>query len=156
MTKITSVTGNILDSEANAIINPVNCVGIMGKGLALQFKTRFPENFRIYKKFCDEGKLKPGIILSVRCKVHEKEFLIMNFPTKRHWKDKSKIEDIEAGLGTLIKSIHDFNITSIAIPPLGCGLGGLEWAEVRSLLEKTFLSLDCNIEVFLYEQRGGR
>ncbi|MBZ0258634.1 macro domain-containing protein, partial [bacterium] len=123
-------TGNLLKADAEALVNTVNCVGFMGKGIALQFKQAFPENFKSYERACKKGEVKIGEIF-----VHDQHSMInpkyiFNFPTKNHWKGKSKIEDIKSGLDSLVKNIKRFGIKSIAIPPLGCGLGGLEWNEV--------------------------
>lgn len=128
--------GNILTENAEALVNTVNCVGIMGRGLALQFKEVFPENFKSYAVACKQNQVQPG-----RMFVYETDQLtnpryIINFPTKRHWRDKSRIEDIDAGLIALAEQIRSHNILSIAIPALGCGLGGLDWLEVRPRIEK--------------------
>ncbi|MDB5550498.1 MAG: Appr-p processing domain protein, partial [Rhizobium sp.] len=123
MADIEITTGDIFAANAEAIVNAVNCVGIMGRGIALQLKRRFPANFRSYAAACKAGEVQPG-----RMFVHDNDALarpryIINFPTKRHWKDKSRIEDIEAGLTALAQEIKDCSIRSIAIPALGVGLG---------------------------------
>lgn len=138
--------GNIFESGAYALVNPVNCVGIMGKGLALQFKNQFPENFKLYKQLCDEGGLQPGKLLLVE----ESDHLIINFPTKRHWKDKSLIEDIDTGLKVLAQQIIKKKIQSIAIPALGCGLGGLEWDQIKTLLNLYLHNIE-DIQIIIYE-----
>jgi O-acetyl-ADP-ribose deacetylase (regulator of RNase III) len=140
------VQGDILQSDAEALVNPVNCVGVMGKGLALQFKQAFPGNFKVYKRACADGAMKPGRMLAWST---GDDRYIINFPTKRHWKDKSCLEDIEAGLKGLMWTILYLDIRSIAIPPLGCGLGGLRWQDVRPLIETAFDG--SNVEVFIYE-----
>jgi O-acetyl-ADP-ribose deacetylase (regulator of RNase III) len=145
--------GDILKSEADALVNTVNCVGVMGRGIALQFKNAFPENFKAYKAACKREAVQPG-----RMFVFETEQLtpprwIINFPTKRHWRGKSRIEDIEAGLADLVKVIRDKNIRSIAIPPLGSGLGGLDWNEVRPRIERALGALD-NMQALVYEPNG--
>lgn len=119
------VNGNLLDAEAEALVNTVNCVGFMGKGIAAQFKNKFPENYRAYKRACDDKKVKPGSIFAFETGLINNPKFILNFPTKRHWRDKSRIEDIESGLEDLISLIKKLGIKSIAIPALGCGLGGL-------------------------------
>ena len=122
---ITYKQGNILFEQTDAIINTVNCVGIMGRGIALQFKKSYPDNFKAYKQACDKGEVQPGkmFIYSLGSLFSPK--YIINFPTKRHWKGKSNIKDIQAGLLALKNDIQTLEIKSIAIPPLGCGLGGL-------------------------------
>src|ERR1700750_847473 len=130
-------TGDILQTDAEALVNTVNCVGIMGRGIALQFKKAFPTNYEEYEKACHHNLVQPGKMF-----VHETNQLsnpryIINFPTKRHWRGKSHIEDIESGLKALVQEIRARNIRSIAIPPLGSGLGGLDWTAVRPLIERT-------------------
>lgn len=126
--------GDILQAEADALVNTVNCVGIMGRGIALQFRNAFPANFKAYKAACDREQVRPG-----RMFVHETGQLnprfIINFPTKRHWRGKSRMQDIESGLVALVAEIRERGIQSIALPPLGCGLGGLDWNEVRPRIE---------------------
>ncbi len=116
--------GDILISDAEAIVNTVNCVGVMGRGIALQFKLKFPENYRFYKATCDQGRMMVGKVLVFKQESVSKPKYIINFPTKRHWKGKSKIEDISKGLDSLITEVKRLNIKSIAIPALGSGLGG--------------------------------
>lgn len=145
--------GDILKSDAEALVNTVNCVGIMGRGIALQFKKRFPENFKQYKAACDAKELHPGEMF-----VHETGDMtnprwIINFPTKRHWRQKSRMEDIEPGLAALRKEIEDRKIRSIAIPPLGCGLGGLNWPDVRKRIEAALADLE-DVDIRLYEPKG--
>lgn len=134
-------TGDILKADTQAIVNTVNCVGVMGRGLALQFKGAFPANFRLYKTACDRGEVQPGRMLVYDRGALNSPRYIINFPTKRHWKDKSRIEDIKCGLTALEVEIESRGIESIAIPPLGCGLGGLDWAEVRPLIEEAIGSI---------------
>lgn len=146
-------TGDILASEAEALVNTVNCVGVMGRGIALQFKKAFPENFKAYKAACDREEVQPG-----RMFVFERDTLtgpkyIINFPTKRHWKGNSRIEDIEAGLDALEAEVLDRGIRSIALPPLGSGLGGLRWEEVRSRIEAKLGGLK-DVRTFVYEPFG--
>jgi len=142
--------GNLLEDDAEALVNTVNCVGVMGKGIALQFKQAYPEMFSEYEKAYRRGELQPGKMhVFIRDSFFPPKYII-NFPTKRHWKHKSRIEDIELGLADLVKVIEKLGIRSIAIPPLGCGNGGLHWGEVRRKIEAVFESLP-NIEVHLYE-----
>jgi O-acetyl-ADP-ribose deacetylase (regulator of RNase III) len=142
--------GDSLEADAEALVNSVNCVGVMGRGIALQFREAFPDNYKQYKLACDQEMLKPGIML-----VHDTGRLtnpryIINFPTKRHWKGNSRIEDITAGLPALVEEVRRRGIRSIAIPPLGCGLGGLDWAEVRPLIARAFSALP-DVHVLVYE-----
>lgn len=146
-------TGNLFSEEAEALVNTVNCVGVMGRGIAYQFKVNYPGNFKAYKKACDQGLVQPG-----RMFVHNTGQLngpkfIINFPTKRHWRGKSRVQDIEAGLESLAREIEERDIQSIAIPPLGSGLGGLDWHEVRNLLEGTFGGIR-NRRVVVFEPGG--
>src|SRR6266446_2915424 len=114
-------TGDILEADAEALVNTVNCVGIMGRGVALQFKNAYPENFKAYQSACARGEVQPGrmFVFETGQLTHPK--YIINFPTKRHWRGKSRIEDIEAGLKALVEELQSRNIRSVAIPPLGSG-----------------------------------
>ena len=114
-------TGNILQEQTDAIINTVNCVGIMGRGIALQFKQMYPENFKAYKQACDKGEVEPGKMFIYNSGLLFNPKYIINFPTKRHWKGKSRVQDIKSGLVALKEDIINYKIKSIAIPPLGCG-----------------------------------
>jgi O-acetyl-ADP-ribose deacetylase (regulator of RNase III) len=145
--------GDILKADAEALVNTVNCVGVMGRGIALQFRKAFPENFTEYKSACDKKQLHPGEMLIHDLNRFENPKYVINFPTKRHWKGKSKIEDIELGLNALVEEVRNRNIHSIAIPPLGCGLGGLNWKQVKSEIRRAFESLP-NVHVLLYEPAG--
>lgn len=139
--------GNLFLADVEALINPVNTVGVMGKGLALQFKNKYPECFNLYVKACKDGTLKPGIVQIIIRESNPK--YIINFPTKLDWRNPSKIEYIKEGLDDLITKIDIYNIISVAIPALGCGLGGLDWEEVKQLITDKFKNL--NIKVLLYE-----
>jgi O-acetyl-ADP-ribose deacetylase (regulator of RNase III) len=127
--------GDILTEDAEALVNTVNCVGIMGRGIALQFKNAFPENFKSYAAACNRNELQPGRMFVFETGKLTNPRYIINFPTKRHWRGKSRMKDIDAGLVALAKEIRSRNIRSIAIPPLGSGLGGLDWFEVRPRIE---------------------
>ena len=129
-------TGNILTEDAEALVNTVNCVGYMGRGIALQFKKAYPDNFKSYSAACKREEVQPGRMFIFETDQLTNPYYIINFPTKRHWKGKSRIEDIDAGLVALAEEIRSHNIQSIAIPPLGSGLGGLDWFEVRPRIEK--------------------
>lgn len=142
--------GNILLEDVEAIINTVNCVGIMGRGIALQFKKSYPENFQEYEKACKREEVKPGkMFIHTRSKLFNPRYII-NFPTKRHWKGKSSITDIENGLIALKEDIKTLGIKSIAIPPLGCGLGGLNWNEVKKLINEKLGDID-GVEIIVFE-----
>lgn len=142
--------GDILKADAEALVNTVNCIGIMGKGIALQFKKAFPENFLHYKAVCDRKELQPGkLFIYETSRLYNPKYIV-NFPTKNHWKEKSQITYIETGLSALMEEIRKRSISSIAIPPLGCGLGGLQWEEVRSIIIDIF-EQEPHVEVQLYE-----
>jgi len=128
--------GNLLEAHTQSLVNTVNTVGVMGKGIALQFKDAFPTNFKIYAAACKKKELQIGKLLVVKEQTFEGEKIIINFPTKTEWYMKSKYEYIEEGLKELAKLIDEHKITSIAIPPLGCGNGGLKWEKVKALIEK--------------------
>lgn len=145
-------TGDILKSQAEALVNTVNCVGIMGRGVALQFKNTFPENFKVYAAACKRGEVQPGKMLLFETGELSPRYII-NFPTKRHWRGKSRVEDIEAGLVDLVDLIRVKNIRSIALPPLGSGLGGLDWRDVRSRIEAALRPLD-QVQITVYEPNG--
>ncbi len=141
-------SGDIIRDEADALVNTVNCVGVMGRGIALQFKKAFPRNFEEYRNACRKGEVVPG-----RMFVTEHDGLIgprfiVNFPTKRHWRGNSRIEDIESGLTSLRRVIQERDIDSIAIPPLGSGLGGLNWSNVRDRIVAALGSVDVAVHVY--------
>ena len=138
--------GNIFNSSCEFLVNPVNCVGVMGKGLALEFKNKYPLNFQKYKAFCDNASFHIGNLLIVPV---DNKFIV-NFPTKKHWKNKSDLEFIKIGLEELKVAIKDFNIKSIAIPKLGCGLGGLDWNEVFDLIKDFHNSIVDNVLVQVF------
>jgi len=146
---ISYVKGNILHDQADAIINTVNTVGVMGKGLALQFKKAFPDNFKVYKAACDNDQLVTGKVLTVSLESLSSPHYIINFPTKAHWKGKSKIEYIEQGLKDLKKEVSKLQLQSVAIPALGSGLGGLPWPQVEGLI-KQHLNDMPNVEWRVY------
>jgi O-acetyl-ADP-ribose deacetylase (regulator of RNase III) len=147
--------GNLLQADAEAIVNAVNCVGVMGRGLAAQFKAAYPENFKAYAASCKRREVVPGRMFSFETGQLTNPRFIVNFPTKRHWRDKSRVEDIEAGLIELIEEVKKRGIKSIAIPPLGCGLGGLDWKDVRPLIERAFAAVpDVRALVFEPNDEG--
>jgi O-acetyl-ADP-ribose deacetylase (regulator of RNase III) len=146
-------SGDILQEDAEAIINTVNCVGVMGRGIALQFKNAFPQNFKAYAAACKKDEVQPGRMFVFETGQLTNPRYIINFPTKRHWRGMSRMEDIETGLKDLVEVIHRYNIVSIAIPPLGSGLGGLEWVDVKTRIEAALEPL-TNIHVIIYEPKG--
>lgn len=142
--------GNLLKQDAEALVNTVNCVGVMGRGVALEFKKNFSENYKFYKEACKKGEVRPGFMFVFDTHSLLGPKIIINFPTKRHWKEKSRLEDVEAGLVDLVKVLRERQIQSVAIPPLGCGLGGLDWNIVRPMIEQS-LSVLPDVHVILYE-----
>ena len=146
---IRHATGNLLQTDAEALVNTVNCDGFMGKGIALQFKQAWPENFDAYAKACRAKEVRPGHMLVWESGRMVNPRYIINFPTKRHWREKSRLEDIRDGLRALVVDVQRLGIKSIAVPPLGCGNGGLDWSEVRPLIESAFEELrDVNVQMF--------
>ena len=145
--------GNILEANAEALVNTVNCVGVMGRGIALQFRNAFPDNYRAYKAACDRKEIVPGRVFVFDLNRFENPRLVVNFPTKNHWKGKSRMEDIESGLADLVRALREHHVKSIALPPLGCGLGGLKWSDVRSAIERAFSAVS-DVRVILFEPEG--
>jgi O-acetyl-ADP-ribose deacetylase (regulator of RNase III) len=145
--------GDILRTDAEAIVNTVNCVGIMGRGIALQFKNAYPANFEAYAEACAVGAVEPGRMFVFETGYLTNPKFIVNFPTKRHWKGKSRIEDIESGLKDLRSVILKHHIHSIAIPPLGAGLGGLQWSDVRPRIITALEDLS-DVRVRLFDPGG--
>src|ERR1700677_2330936 len=131
MAMIEFKTGDNLQADVEPLVNTVNCVGIMARGIALQFKNDFPENFKAYEAACAREEVQPGKMFVFETRTLTNPKFIINFPTKRHWRGKSRIEDIDSGLIALKEEIRRRGIRSIAIPPLGSGLGGLNWSDVR-------------------------
>lgn len=154
MATFKNCTGSIFDSQCEVLVNPVNCVGVMGKGLALEFKKRYPEMFEDYVEMCEQRILRIGLVI-LTC-----NSTLVLFPTKRHWRDSSKIEDIISGLNAL-GNVLAYRIDymkreqSIAIPALGCGLGGLDWADVEPLIREKLGTIDW-LDVELYGPHGSR
>jgi len=147
---INYVTGNILDSEAQAIVNTVNTLGVMGKGIALQFKKAYPNNYKSYSVACKNNEVVVGkMFVTIDSNISSGEKIIINFPTKRDWRKPSEYVYIEDGLDDLIDVIKHNQIKSIAIPPLGAGNGGLKWEKVKKIIEDKLSNF--NIEIFVYE-----
>lgn len=136
--------GDIFESGADALVNPVNCVGVMGKGLALEFKHRCPENFDSYVAACRSGHLRPGKALVTR----SEGFHVINVPTKRHWSDRSSLSLVESALQATRKAARQFGWPSVAVPALGCGLGGLPWNEVLPRIEDVLGPEACAFKIY--------
>jgi O-acetyl-ADP-ribose deacetylase (regulator of RNase III) len=143
------VEGNLLESQAEALVNTVNTVGVMGKGIALQFKNAYPENYKQYVQACKDKTIGIGklLVTEEQTLMYGKK-IIVNFPTKTDWRKPSEYSYIEQGLTALVQIIQTRGIKSIAIPPLGAGNGGLDWSRVKSLIEKHLSTLDCQVMVY--------
>ena len=150
---IRKVKGNLLNADVQALVNTVNTVGVMGRGVALQFKQAFPDNYKAYKQACDEGRVKIGEMFVFDLGGLHKTRYIINFPTKKHWRGKSRYDYIEAGLVSLVAEIQQHDIKSIALPPLGCGLGGLNWNQVYRYIQD-YLGPINSVDVLVYEPTG--
>lgn len=143
-------TGDIFAEDVEALVAPVNCEGVMGRGLAEQFKKNFPKNSKEYER----AEIKPGSMFVFDTRGFFNPKYIINFPTKRDWRRKSRMEDIESGLASLEKEIRTRRIRSIAIPALGCGLGGLEWREVRERMEAKLKPLaEDGVQIVIFEPK---
>ena len=142
-------TGDIFDEDVEALVNTVNCVGVMGRGIALQFKNRFPDNFRAYAEACKRDEVRPGRMFICETKQLSNPRYVINFPTKRHWRGKSRIEDIRSGLDALASEIQERGIRSVAIPPLATNLGGLDWDVVRPMIETAVGALE-GVDVIVF------
>ena len=146
--------GDLLkQDDVDAIVNTVNCVGVMGKGIALQFRNKWPENFHAYEIACKAKKVRPGTMFVFDSGGLVKPNFIINFPTKDHWRGKSSLKFIRAGMSDLVAHIRRLGIRSIAIPPLGCGNGGLHWDDVRPVIESAFVELP-EVDVRLFPPDG--
>lgn len=150
---ITSTHGDLLRDESEAIVNTVNCVGVMGRGIALQFRNTYPKNFKAYAMACQREEVQPGRMFVYETGELTGPRFIINFPTKRHWRDKSRIDDIDAGLEALVELLREKKIRSIALPPLGCGLGGLDWSQVKPRIVAALGVLD-DVKVTIFEPEG--
>lgn len=142
--------GNIFEASAEALVNTVNTVGVMGKGVALQFKRAFPDNYKAYAAACKRGEVQVGKVFVHHRNTLENPRYIINFPTKRHWRGRSRLEYIRAGLEDLVDEARHLDVRSIALPPLGCGNGGLAWEEVLPLIEEASERLP-EVEFLVYE-----
>jgi len=143
-------TGNIIESNAEALVNTVNTVGVMGKGIALAFKKAFPENYKIYREAFKSGQLNIGELLITTTNQLSPKYII-NFPTKKHWRERSEMNFVETGMKALVKEIRQRAIKSVAIPPLGCGNGGLKWEKVKPLILRELEAVQDDVEVIIYE-----
>ena len=141
--------GDIFRSGAEALVNPVNCVGVMGAGLAKQFRERFPENYRVYRDVCRAGDLEPGSVLAVYDCTNARRQWIINLPTKRDWRDPSRLDWIASGLDALAAEVRRTEVWSVAVPMIGCGLGGLGWRDVRPMIGAAFAGLP-DVDVMVY------
>jgi O-acetyl-ADP-ribose deacetylase (regulator of RNase III) len=145
---ITYVAGDIFDSDVDCIVNPVNTVGVMGGGLALEFKKRYPHMFQMYTKHCNSGALQVGRIMFYRAVDDTK--IICLFPTKDDWRNPSKLEFIERGLKAFTRHYQEWDIKSVAFPKLGCGLGGLDWEHhVRPMMEQHLGELPIEVSIYV-------
>jgi O-acetyl-ADP-ribose deacetylase (regulator of RNase III) len=134
--------GDVFTTPADILVNPVNCVGVMGAGLALAFKQRYPAMFKAYQEACAAGEVRPGHLHIWRSP------WIINFPTKRHWRDASRYEDVATGLGALRACLAPLGPVTVALPALGCGRGGLDWLRVRRLIQAKLQDLPATIRVY--------
>ncbi|EAY30457.1 macro domain-containing protein [Microscilla marina] len=141
--------GSLFDEDVVAIVNPVNTVGVMGKGLALEFKKRFPTNYDLYRAACKNDEVHTGQMFVTH--TDNTPGIIVNFPTKQHWRGKSKLAYVSEGLDDLAKVIAAEKMASIALPPLGCGYGGLAWTEVKRLIEEKLSEVANDVEVIVFE-----
>lgn len=142
---VTVKVGDMFDSDAQTLVNTVNCVGVMGKGVALEFKNRFPEMFEDYLARCTAGEVRLGQPYLYRSLMPP---WVLNFPTKDHWRSVSRLEDIEQGLTYLLRHYRQWGIASLAVPPLGCGQGQLEWRVVGPTLYRYFKQMEIPVELY--------
>jgi O-acetyl-ADP-ribose deacetylase (regulator of RNase III) len=151
---IRNVAGDLLRQDADALVNTVNTAGIMGKGIALQFKRAWPEMFRDYEAACARGDVRIGAMHVWATGSLTNPRFIINFPTKRHWRSGSKLEDIDLGLTDLLRVIREYDLRSIAIPPLGCGNGGLDWTEVEPLIHRHLTPIAEQVDIRIFPPAG--
>ena len=151
---IRNVTGDLLRQDSDALVNTVNTVGIMGKGIALQFKRAWPEMFADYMVACERGEVRLGHMHVWSTGSLTSPRYIVNFPTKAHWRSRSRLADIESGLHDLVRVIAEREIKSIAVPPLGCGNGGLEWADVEPLIHRVLGPIETAVDIRIFAPAG--
>ena len=144
---IRNVTGDLLKDDADALVNAVNTAGVMGKGIALQFKKTWPEMFKAYAAACRNGEVELGHMHVWRAGSGR---YIINFPTKQHWRSRSTIPGIESGLQDLVEVIRTHYLTSLALPPLGCGHGGLTWPDVEPVIHRALTPIATDVDVRIY------
>lgn len=144
-------TGSLFNSGCQALVDPVNCMGVHGKGLALEFKKRWPGAVELFSKECRLGEVEPGNVWNQYVGVNPKWLLF--FPTKIHWRDASKLEYIESGLEDLISDIQELEITSVALPALGCGLGGLDWRIVKPVMEEAARRMLVKVDIYAPQEK---
>ncbi|MEV6810579.1 macro domain-containing protein [Micromonospora sp. NPDC051296] len=142
-------SGDLLDADTNALVNAVNTVGVMGKGIALAFRHAHPGNYAAYRAACAAGKVRVGRMFVYDSGRPGRHRYVINFPTKSHWRSRSRLADVAAGLPDLVRILREHRITSVAVPALGCGNGGLDWADVRPLIETALADLP-DVRVYLY------
>lgn len=142
--------GNLMESACEAIVNTVNCIGVMGKGIALKFKQRYPEVFRAYNSACRRGEVRVG---QVHCLRASDGKLVINFPTKEHWRNSSRIEWIEEGMRDLVRAVRAHEVKSLAMPRLGCGNGGLDWDDVHPVVVEGLSPVKDDVRVTIYGER---
>jgi len=142
--------GNLIEAPTEALVNTVNEVGVMGKGIALMVREAFPESARVYQQACERGEVRVGRVLVTQNKTLFGPRWIIHFPTKKHWRHPSRLEWVREGLADLVRVVRENGIRSLAMPPLGCGNGGLEWSQVRREIEAALASLQ-DVEVIVYE-----
>src|SRR6266496_1173852 len=140
--------GNVLDADVEALVNTVNTEGVMGKGVALQFRRAFPENYEAYAAACRRKEVQLGRMFVCETHLLDGPGLIINFPTKRHWRSKSRLVDIETGLIDLRRVLEERSVRSVALPALGCGLGGLRWEDVEPRIEAALGDLPIRVLLF--------
>ncbi|MGH8910234.1 MAG: type II toxin-antitoxin system antitoxin DNA ADP-ribosyl glycohydrolase DarG [Egibacteraceae bacterium] len=145
-------SGDLLKAEVDGLVNTVNTKGVMGKGVALQFRHAFPLNYEAYRRACERGEVRLGRMFVFDSGIQRPHYII-NFPTKDHWRNRSRLVHIASGLDDLVRVIRELKIHSIAIPPLGCGNGGLDWSEVRPLIEQKMEPL-ADVRVVLFPPEG--
>lgn len=148
MTEFVDASGNLLAADVDALVNTVNTVGVMGKGIALQFKNAYPANFKAYERACKGNDVQLGYMFVFDTGSLTGPRWIINFPTKGHWRSNSRLSDVDEGLDSLRATIEELRIKTIAVPPLGCGNGGLDWSEVRPLIEKKLDGLDVEVRIY--------
>lgn len=147
-----AVIGDLFASKAKALVNPVNCVGVMGKGLAQEFKRRYAAMFEDYTQRCAGSHVRLGEPYPYR---DASEILIVNFPTKGHWRSPSRLSDIELGLDYFVQHYEEWGVKSVAFPALGCGNGGLSWERVGPLMLGKLRRLNVDVEVYAPEGTAG-